>query len=198
MAVKKRPALQGELDGACGFYAIANGIHLLEPELTLPEIFPIILQQYVFDGDPMGFVNGIARGSLKNTLSRTMALLNAEYEFYDPKTREQWQFTFSMPYWHNDKPRDRRDILDTLSLANHKEGRVIIQAYDYNDGEQEYSHWTVISKVTDEGLATWDSSKEVKCIPFDKIRVDSIQHSNIARPWNIRSADTFVLSRQPL
>jgi hypothetical protein len=85
MAVKKRPALQGELDGACGFYAIANGIHLLEPELALPEIFPIILQQYVFDGDPMGFVNGIARGSLKNTLSRTMALLNAEYEFYDRK-----------------------------------------------------------------------------------------------------------------
>jgi hypothetical protein len=33
-----------------------------------------------------------------------MALLNTEYEFYDPKTREQWQFTFSMPYWHNDKP----------------------------------------------------------------------------------------------
>jgi hypothetical protein len=40
MAVKKRPALQGELDGACGFYAMANGIHLLEPELALPEIFP--------------------------------------------------------------------------------------------------------------------------------------------------------------
>ena len=65
MAVKKRPALQGELDGACGFYAIANGIHLLEPELALPEIFPIILQQYVFDGDQWGLLTALLAVRLK-------------------------------------------------------------------------------------------------------------------------------------
>ncbi len=36
---KIKAAKQGHLDGACGFYAIANAIHLLEPELTQKEIF---------------------------------------------------------------------------------------------------------------------------------------------------------------
>jgi len=31
--LKVKAAKQGHLDGACGFYAIANAIHLLEPEL---------------------------------------------------------------------------------------------------------------------------------------------------------------------
>lgn len=200
MTVKSRPARQGELDGACGFYAITNALHLLEQELTKEEIFAVALREFFRDGDPMLIVNGTFRGAIKNTLSRTMAALNHEYELVENRGGSPYELTFSIPYWQLEKERDRKDVLDTIALADSKAGRVVIMGYQYNKtkGEEGYNHWTVIRKVTEEGLVTYDSDKEAKLIPYSNIRIDSAHGHHGSRPWNIFSKDLFILSRQPL
>ncbi|MEE3662556.1 hypothetical protein V2I52_11590 [Brenneria sp. g21c3] len=193
MAVYRRPAKQGQLDGACGFYAIVNALHVLEPELEQKELFYITLSAFLSDGNPMGFVDGTRRGTIKNTLSRVISLLNKDYSFTDDKNGTPYQFGFNIPFWIKDKERNRKTVLDTLSSANYRRGQVCILGYEYCSAERAYNHWTVIKNVRDNILMTFDSDEEARTISLDHARVDSGQGRNNSRPYNIISGDIFII-----
>lgn len=194
---KFKAAKQGHLDGACGFYAIANAIHLLEPELDQQEIFYLALQGFLEDGNPMRFVEGTRRGSVKDTLSRVLEKLQEKYDFDWNGT--PYHITSAIPYWHKDKVRTRKDVIDTLEWANYKQGKVIIMGYTHQqnkDIDNFFAHWTVVKMCKDANLYTFDSGFEEKKIPLDHIRVDAQKDQHSSRPYNIASGDFFQIWRQ--
>jgi len=194
MSIKRtKPAQQGELDGACGFYSIVNAIHLLEPDLPKDMLFTQTISAFLHDGDPMRFVHGTNRGTIKNTLSRLLSYLHENYDFYDDKTGYQYQFKFSLPYWFNDKVRSRKDVLNILEASNCKKGKVCI--IGYGNQEEDYDHWTVVKQTKGESLITHDSSGESTKIELSQLRVDSKQKSNISRPYNIYSEDLIIIEK---
>jgi hypothetical protein len=197
MAIQQKhtAAKQGDLNGACGFYAIANAIHLLEPELTQKEIFSLVFMEVVQDGNPSWFLDGTYRGSIKNTLSRVLKKLHEKYSF-TLGNGNPYTINFDIPYWIENKPRSRADVLGILSSADHKQGNVALMGYIYNDGEREYAHWTVIKQYKDGYLYTFDSDNEVKKIALDDIRIDARNDQHASRPYNIISGDLFQLWRQ--
>lgn len=192
MSVKRiKPAQQGELDGACGFYSIVNAIHLIEPDLPKDMLFTQTISAFLYDGDPMRFVHGTNRGTIKNTLSRLLSYLHKNYDFFDDKTGHQYQFKFSLPYWSNDKARSRKDVLNLLEEASFKSGKVCIIGY----GNQGDEHWTVVKQYKKENLITHDSSGESPKIELSQLRVDSKQKSNVSRPYNIYSEDLIIIEK---
>ena len=76
-ASRIKPAIQGHLDGACGFYAIVNAIHLLEPDIPQQELFNIAFSTFIQDGNPMAFIEGTSRGTIKNVLSRLLEYIHS-------------------------------------------------------------------------------------------------------------------------
>lgn len=195
--VRIKPSTQGELDGACGFYAVVNALKSLEPELNADELFTQVLKAHLVDGDPMKFVNGTLRGTIKNIASRVITYLDEHYDFYDNKTNEPYRLDVKIPFWYQEKERTRNQVLDILKESNYKAGTVCLIGYSYGDSENSYAHWSVVKKASDLGLHLLDSSKEKAVISFEEIRVDSIQQSNVARPYNLCSGDIFVISRVP-
>ncbi|MCS6153584.1 hypothetical protein G3465_11810 [Shewanella baltica] len=194
-ASRIKPAIQGHLDGACGFYAIVNAIHLLEPDIPQQELFNIAFSTFIQDGNPMAFIEGTSRGTIKNVLSRLLEYIHSTYELTDNKTNEPYRIKFSIPYWVKDNERSRKDVIDTLSQTNYRKGTVCILGFAMNDGELDYAHWTVIKGFKDGCFNTHDSSGEAKKIDMDTIRVDSQQRKNSQRPYNFISADIFVIER---
>lgn len=194
--IKIKPAKQGELDGACGFYAITNAIHLLEPDLTTSEIFSVVFRNFLLDGDPQRIIVGTNRGTIKNTLSRTISEINNDYTLSN-NDGTPYAFNFTMPFWHSTKERSRDVVINTLRSANHRKGCVAIMGYGYaqDKNSPEYDHWTVIRDIDDDGIITHDSSVEKKRVLFSEIRVDSSQKTNQVRPYNIYSRDVFLINR---
>ncbi len=194
--LKVKAAKQGHLDGACGFYAIVNAIHLLEPELKQQDIFSYVFQEVIEDGNPMRFLDGTFRGSIKNSLSRVLKKLHEAYVFTS-LDGTQYTINFEIPYWFGpeEKPRNREDALRILEAADHKQGNVVIMGYTYNDGSQDYAHWTVIKQCKDGYLHTFDSGNEKK-IALDNIRIDAHREQHASRPYNIISGDLFQIWRQ--
>lgn len=188
-----KPAKQGELDGACGFYAITNAIHLLEPDLNKEQVFSSTFRGFIQDGNPMAFIEGTRRGSIKNALSRVLEDLHSNFDFTDNHTEEAYKFKLSIPYWRDDKERTRASVIEQLKSANYSKGIVCLLGYE--NQQHGYAHWTVVKQVKNDHLFTHDSSGEIKKIPLDLVRVDSSQKSNKARPFNIWSDHLMVLSR---
>jgi hypothetical protein len=191
-----KPAKQGNLDGACGFYAIVNAIHLLEPDIPQQELFNVVISTFIKDGDPMAFIEGTRRGTIKNVLSRLLEYIHSNYELTDNTTNEPYRIKFSIPYWINDIERSRKDVIDTLSQANYRKGTVCILGFGMNDGDElDYAHWTVIKAFKDRCFITHDSGEEANKINLDTIRIDSQQRKNSQRPYNFFSEDIFVIER---
>lgn len=196
MTIKRLlPAKQGNLDGACGFYAIVNAIHLLEPELPQQELFNVAIGAFIQDGDPMAFVEGTSRGTIKNVLSRLIEYIHTSYELTDNKTDQPYQLRFSIPYWIKDTSPSRKEVLDVLAQSNFRKGTTCILGYEMNDGESEYAHWTVIKGFKDGNFITHDSSGEVKKISLNTVRVDSKLSKHSQRPFNFLSEDIFVIEK---
>lgn len=161
--IKTIPAQQGNLDGACGFYAITNAIHLLEPDLAPFDIFRAAWKNFLKDGDPMRIIDGTTRGNLKKILSRTISEINESYTLTN-SDESPYSFEFEIPYWHSEKSRGRDDVLDILQSVNHRKGCVAIVGYSYAQSKNgnNYNHWTVIRESDQQGIVTHDSSGEKK------------------------------------
>lgn len=193
-----KPAIQGELDGACGFYAISNAINLLEPDLEKSDVFRIAWASFLEDGDPMRVIEGTTRGNLKNIISRTVGFINKNYAL-SSKDGSNYRLGFSIPFWHHDKLRDRKKVIDTINQADYRNGSVAIIGYKHSSlplSMDEYYHWTVIREMNDNKLITYDSSYESSQIDLDSVRVDSLSldyHS--ARPYNIFSQNVFLIQK---
>jgi hypothetical protein len=194
--IKTKPKKQGELDGACGFYAITNAINILEPDLSPNEIFKTTLESFFIDGDPMRVLNGTTRGNLKNIISRTIDCINNCY-FLTQNDGTPYSFTFEIPYWHYTKQRDRKEVIDTLRNANHKLGSVVIMGYQFSKGNSapSYAHWTVVRDTTEDALIIHDSSNEKNNILYSEIRIDGSQTTHTGRPFNIFSSDIFLIRK---
>lgn len=195
-----KPKKQGNLDGACGFYSVANAVNLLteiDPDIT----FRCLIESMLQDKNPMCFVDGMERGTLKDIISRTFKRLNAnDFELIDEETGDDYipGLKCQIPYWQTE-PTNRGDFINLLKGVDLvKNGVVAIIGYDYRPDEDgaQYSHWTVVNKVTDKNLITFDSSDERKLISWDKVRVssssdDKSYHSK--RPFFIFPKDVFLI-----
>ena len=198
-----KPKKQGNLDGACGFYSVANAVDLLteiDPDVT----FRCLIESMLQDKDPMCFIDGMERGTLKDIISRTFKKLNSdELELVDEDTGESYvpSLKCNIPYWQTE-PSNRDDFVSLMTEVDmNKTGAVAIIGYDYRPDENgaEYSHWTVVKKVTEKNLITFDSGDERKLIPWDKVRVSSRSDDkkyNTKRPYFIFPKDVFLITNQ--
>lgn len=97
------------------------------------------------------------------------------------------------------EPSSRDDFINLMTEVDlDKTGVVAIIGYDYRPDEDgvEYSHWTVVKKVTEKNLITFDSSDERKLIPWDKVRVSSRgddKNYHTKRPYFIFPKDVFFI-----
>jgi hypothetical protein len=187
-----KPAKQGELDGACGFYAIVNAIHALEPSFDKPELFSQVLAAFLRDGDYMSYFNGTRRGTIKNTLSRVLDYLNSHFDMYHDKTQEFYEFEFSIPYWLGDTSRNRKQVLEQMAQADNAKNCVCIVGYDHQTG----GHWSVVKKVSDRGLHMLDSGNEKSIIPPDDLTIDSSRNPGPSKQYNFTSEDIFVIRKK--
>jgi len=193
MSIKRvKPVKQGDLDGACGFYAIVNALKTLEPDLNESELFTQVIGSYMLDGDFNNFFEGTRRGSIKNTLSRVIEYINNRYDLFNDKTLELYEFNFTIPYWYKDTPRTRKKVLEVIKQADNGKNKVCIIGYDYEQG----GHWSVVKKVTDKGMHMVDSSYEKPIIHFDDAKVDSVHKPNRSKPYNLCSGDIFIIEKK--
>ncbi len=196
--IRLRPHIQGELDGACGFYAIVNALRLLEPELEGKELFNFAMRGFLESGNPMAFSEGTRRGSIKNTLSRTIASVHSEFILKN-EDGTPYRFGFNIPYWQS-MPSRRAEVISQLENLSPANGVVAVIAFekwkDKANPQGRYAHWTVISKLLDGDLHTFDSDGEQMKIPLRSVRFDDqreIAHS--ARPYNLWSDYLFLVHR---
>ncbi|EWH10108.1 hypothetical protein DS2_09187 [Catenovulum agarivorans DS-2] len=193
MSIKRvKPVKQGDLDGACGFYAIVNALKTLEPAFDEQELFTQVIGGYMQDGDFNSFFNGTRRGTIKNTLSRVIDYINGQYDLFDDKTAELYRLKFSIPFWHKDTARTRKSVLKEIQQADNGKNLVCIIGYDLQYG----GHWSVVKKVSDKGLHMVDSSYEKSIIPLAEMRVDSNQKPSKLKPYNLCSDDIFIIEKQ--
>lgn len=195
------PQKQGELDGACGFYSVANALNLLtgiDPDVT----FRCLIESMLQDKNPMCFVDGMRRGTLKDIISRTFKLLNeGGIKLIDEFSGEKYipNLVCKIPYWQSE-PKNRSEFLRLMKDVNlNKNGVVAIMGYKFSQNEHttSYAHWTVIKKVTDKSLITFDSSGERKVVPWNKVRVSSEnddKNFHSETPYFLFPKDLFLIS----
>lgn len=195
------PQKQGELDGACGLYSVTNALNLLtgiDPDVT----FRCLVESMLQDKNPMCFVDGMRRGTLRDIISRTFKRLNeGGIKLIDEFTGEKYMpnLSFQIPYWQSE-PTNRSELIKLMkSIDLNKNGVVAIMGYEFSQHKHtpSYAHWTVIKKVTDKSLITFDSSGERKVIPWSKVRISSSNddkkfHSET--PYFLFPKDLFLIS----
>jgi hypothetical protein len=195
------PQKQGELDGACGFYSVSNALNLLtgiDPDVT----FRCLVESMLQDKNPMCFVDGMERGTLKDIISRTFRQLNeGGIKLIDEFTGEKYipNLACKIPYWQSE-PTNRSDFIKLMkSVDLDKNGVVAIMGYKFSQHKNvtSYAHWTVIKKVTNKSLITFDSGGERKVIPWSKVRISSPSddkkfHSET--PYFLFPKDIFLIS----
>ncbi|MFA6921416.1 MAG: hypothetical protein WC216_06195 [Gallionella sp.] len=183
----RKPAKQGQLDGAGGFYAATHALSILAPKIPREYIFEAVIWAAMQDGNPMNFVKGTRRGTVKNILSRTIALLNAQFT--------DNQFDFSIPYWQS-QPEDRKAFFSTFDNLSHKNGMVAIIGYAHKpDPINHYHHWTVVREFDGECFTTFDSGGEKIKIGMSEMRVNDPHFSyHSAQPYFMNSDDIFLVT----
>ncbi|MGR3983487.1 hypothetical protein [Pseudoalteromonas sp. 1181_04] len=192
MSIKRvKPVKQGDLDGACGFYAIVNALKTLEPDLNENELFTQVIGSYMVDGDFKNFFEGTRRGSIKNTLSRVIEYINNRYDLFDDKTNELYKLKFTIPYWYKDTPRTRKKVLEKINQADNGKNMVCIIGYEHEHG----GHWSVVKKISAKGMHMVDSSYEKPIIPLDETRVDGNQKPSKSKPYKLDSDDIFIIEK---
>jgi len=189
---------QGELDGLCGIYSVANAIMLLtdiEPE----ESFNFALESLFKDKEPMSVVNGFEIGTLRDILSRTIKYLNSgAADLEDEETGKEYipRLSFKMPFWQAETD---RSIFQKTVMKVGKPDVVAIIGYTHSNGNPDdyYAHWTVIKNVTKSNLMTFDSSHESSRISWDRILLTSNNtclSKHVKRPFLVRPRDFILLT----
>lgn len=186
-----KPEKQGTLDGACGFYSVTHAISILVPKLSREYIFEAVVRSAMKDGNPMSFVKGTGRGTLKKTLSRTIAMLNDQFS-----TSLEGSLKFSIPYWQS-APVSRKDFFLTFSGLNCKFGKSAIIGYSNkstSDPSDHYHHWTVVREFDGDTFVTYDSGEEKNKISISEMRVNDESRSyHSGQPYFINSDDVFIV-----
>ena len=176
------PAKQGEFDGACGLYSIGNALSFMFPDRGKDAVFYEVFRQYhQLYGDSQPLVHGLYRSRLNEILKASVAELGLPCTIY-------------RPYWAPTVKPSLSGFKETL-IGGVGAGLCII-GYDYcrNDEDDYYSHWTVITRVTDRSMKTLDSSSEPDWIPFSKCRMWDERGRHRSRPYKLSHTDTFLLS----
>lgn len=70
-----KPAKQGQLDGACGFYAILNAMTALEHPLQRKEVFTQVIAAFMQDVNFSSYFDGTRRGTIKIRLAVSLITL---------------------------------------------------------------------------------------------------------------------------
>lgn len=194
-----KPAKQGQLDGACGFYAILNAITALEHSLQRKEVFTQVIGAFMQDGNFSNYFEGTRRGTIKNTLSRVIDYFNTQFEFYDDKTQERYEFEFTIPYWQKDTSPKRKAVLSHIDQADNGKECICIVGYEYfvdDPNDPLGGHWSVVRRTSDKGLHMLDSSEEKSIIPLNELTVDSSRKPGPLKPYNFFSGDIFVIRKK--
>ncbi len=177
-------AKQGEFDGACGLYSIGNAMsYILAGRGTSKDLvfYEVFRQYHLLYGDSQPLVHGIYRSRLNEVLKASVAAL-------------ELPCSIQRPYWAPAAKPSMQEFKQKLSSG--VEAGVCILGYEYcrKDEADYYSHWTVITRVTDKSMKTLDSSSESVWIPFSKCRVWDEKGRHRAKPYKLSYTDTFALS----
>jgi len=161
----KLPLMQGDLDAACGFYAVINAISCLVPEVERQDLFLRVIKRLKGKkGFLQGFVhNGIDTRRLNQILELTINIVNNEQKANILVIRpfKSRQANSLEEYW------DR-----VCTVARNKS--VIIQGYFYWPSERykyQPGHWTVFRGITKSKLRTYDSDGEIANIHRSRCQI---------------------------
>jgi hypothetical protein len=175
---------QGDYDGSCGFYSIGNALSLLFSDVSADKIFDAMFSYYIKEhGDAETLINGMYRGKLNQVLTETIEKLDLDCSVY-------------RPFW-NKPASSLKELHEKLLGCSVGKECAAILGYEHCkiDDSDWYSHWTVLRKVTDKSLITYDSSGELKRVSLSKCRIWDNKSRHKSKPYKLLSTDLFILSK---
>jgi hypothetical protein len=178
---KIKPAKQGDFDALCGFYAIANSLTFLFPDMDKADIFTTMFDYYIEEFETAyDVLYGIYRMKLNKILNHVVHHFDIPCKVY-------------RPFWSK-KAEDIHEFLNTVRGIQNRQDSVFIIGYEHGiEGAKNYfSHWTVIKKITGKSLLTFDSDNEKSRISLDRCRLWSENYSE-EKPYRLSSTDTFII-----
>jgi len=175
------PARQGDLDGACGFYAVVNAVQLLYPKIDRTRLFNHIVHDHT-----QHFVHGTGRNQLNRVLQKA--------ESFMASRRVGMPIRIERPFWKC-TPATLEEYWETLRNMQ-GESEVPIIGYEFNKGDKPNTdaHWSVVRKVTKKHLILHDSDG-TKRIPRERSQRISEYIRHQRRPYFLDTTATFVIAR---
>ncbi|WP_300463681.1 hypothetical protein [Desulfobacula sp.] len=178
-----KPALQGDFSSQCGFYAIGNVMSLLFPNINKNKVFESIWDYYIETyGDAEGVLYGIYRDRVNKILCNVIIELGLPLTVYRP--------------WWSKKATSIDEFLNKIRNALNSQDSAIILGYEHGleDDNGYYSHWTIIKKITEKSLVTFDSDRGNSRIQLQRCDLWNKEYSR-KRPYRLSTTDTFIISK---
>ena len=176
-----KPAKQGDFSNQCGFYVIGNIIFLLFPKIKKIRVFEFIWDYYIETyGDAEGFLYGIQRDRVNKILCNVIAGLELPLTVYRP--------------WWSKKATSKDEFLNKITDVLNSTDSAIILGYEHGVKEDTgyYSHWTIIKKITEKSLVTFDSDRGNSRISLQRCDLWNTEYSK-ERRYRLSSTDTFII-----
>jgi hypothetical protein len=171
-----KPFQQGQLDGLCGVYAMVNAVSILCGPLTTRQaqaLFSKILQ----------FLE--TRGSLASYCSQGI-VLNDIAAILNQVICQQYPITRFKPFHH--QPRvDKRQYLQALDAFLQQPDGVIFTGINGT-----YNHWTLIHRITDKTLHTYDSDQ----LHYLLLSSCSMSYETVLKRHWLLPTHTYLLKRK--
>ena len=143
-----KPLTQGNLDGFCGIYSIINGLNLVH-KISNPEAEILFSEIVRAIEDKKKKISDIAVDGLSD---RDMAFVYREI------IKKRYPVETYKPF-HNRPDTDLQTYWNEIyQFLENGEKRVVNLAVERKD----WSHWTVIHKVSFKSLYLWDSGERKK------------------------------------
>ena len=178
-----KPAKQGEFSNQCGFYAIGNILSLLFPKVKRSQIFDSIWDYY---DETYGDSDGVLYGIYRDRVNKILCHVIDEFDL---------PLTVYRPWWSR-KAASLDEFLNKIrDVLNHTDSTIIL-GYEYGvEGNADYySHWTIIRKITEKSLVTFDSDRGNSRIPLQRCDLwDDDKEYSKERLYRLSTTDTFII-----
>jgi hypothetical protein len=172
------PKQQGDLDGACGFYSVANATQLVTGVPTTDESFRQVVCGHTQTNRqmlPWDLLMGVDRAEMNNLLVSYLPL----------------GVSIHRPFWKR-RP-DLSEYWETVlgHLASPKTAAIV--AFHHERPNDLRSHWTVVRSATNKSFELYDSAGSQRIIRKHSRILTKKKQTDSSRPIAFEATSTFLL-----
>lgn len=175
------PLYQGDLDTWCGIYAIVNAIRFIDKEMK-GEKTSFLFRRILRYLERMGRLRTVSSIGIP---SSDMSLVIREM------AKSGYGITVTRPFYRTKKVSLDQVMEEIDGFLTEAQGRVVVASVG-GKGMDDWSHWTVISRITKKEIHFFDSGL------LTKLRREKCTTATGAsrKPYLLDKKDIFFLSKQ--